>query len=72
MQRTKLVRDLLKLNRVKKALKRRIYICEGEWIYYKKSDGRNKNGIWRGPEKVVAVNGKNFFIDHGASLSTVN
>ena len=62
---------------VKKALKSRIYakgddICEGDWIYYKKSDGKNKNQIWRGPDKVVAVNGKKLFVDHGARLSTVN
>ena len=27
---------------------------------------------WKGPSKVVAINGKKLFIDNGARLATVN
>ena len=58
-------------------MKSRIYtrgnnVTEGDWIYYQKEKGRGKEKIWRGPAKVVAVNGKKLFIDQGARLSTVN
>ena len=62
---------------LKKALKSKVHtrghdIKEGDQIYYKKSDGKGKSVIWRGPSKVAAVNGKKLFIDQGAKLSTVN
>ena len=47
-------------------------MSEGDWIYYQKEKGRGKEKIWRGPAKVVAVNGKKLSIDQGARLSTVN
>ena len=61
---------------LKKALKSRVHlrgdnIKEGDYIYYKK-DCKGKSKIFRGPSKVVAVNGKKLFIDEGAHLSTVN
>ena len=60
---------------LKKALKSRIHlrgdnIEEGDYIYYKKDSKGGK--IFRGPSKVVAVNGKKLFIDEGARMSTVN
>ena len=62
---------------LKKALKGKIHarghdIQEGDTIYYKKSEGKGKNIIWKGPSKVTAINGKKLFIDQGARLSTVN
>ena len=62
---------------LKKALKSKVHtrghdIQEGDLIYYKKSDGKGKNVIWKGPSKVTAVNGKKLFIDQGAKLGTVN
>ena len=62
---------------LKKALKSKIHsrghdIIEGDQIYYKKSDGKGKNVLWRGPSQVTAVNGKKLFIDQGGRLSTVN
>ena len=58
---------------LKKALKSRIHprgenISEGDYIYFKKG----KDRIWRGPSKVIGVNGKKIFIDEGAHMSTVN
>ena len=47
-------------------------MSEGDWIYYQKEKGRGKEKIWRGPAKVVAVNGKKLFIDQGARLLSVN
>ena len=47
-------------------------MSEGDWIYYQKEKGWGKEKIWRGPAKVVAVNGKKLFIDQGARLSTLN
>ena len=47
-------------------------MSEGDWIYYQKEKGWGKEKIWRGPAKVVAVNGKKLFIYQGARLSTVN
>ena len=62
---------------LKKAIKSKVHprghdIQEGDQIYYKKSEGKGKNVIWKGPSKVTAVNGKKLFIDQGARLSTVN
>ena len=62
---------------LKKALKSRAYskgedIIEGDWIYYKKNDTVAKGPVWKGPSKVVAVNGKKLFVDQGARLGTVN
>ena len=61
---------------LQRALKSKIFprgdgIVEGDWIYFKKSDGKNRK-MWRGPSKVVSVNGKKLFIDQGARLGTVN
>ena len=58
---------------LKKALKSRVHtkgedIVEGDNIYYKKG----KEKIWRGPSKVISVNGKKLFIDQGARQATVN
>jgi hypothetical protein len=62
---------------LKKALKSRLYsgggdIENGDWIYYKKTDGKSKNIMWSGPSQVTAINGKKLFIDRGARLATVN
>ena len=62
---------------LKKALKSKLYtrgddIQEKDLIYYKKSEGKGKNVLWRGPSRVAAVNGKKLFIDQGARLGTVN
>ena len=62
---------------LKKALKSKIHsrgddIEEGDWIYYRKNDGKSKSTIWNGPSKVTAINGKKLFIDQGARLGTVN
>lgn len=59
---------------LKKALKSRVYargedIVAGDKIYYKKA---GKENIWRGPSKVISVNGKKLFIDQGAHQATVN
>ena len=62
---------------LRKALKSKIYskgdgIQEGDLVYYQKNDSKAKSRVWRGPAKVVAVNGKKLFIDQGARLGTVN
>ena len=62
---------------LKKSLKSKVFprgnnIEEGDWIYYKKDDVSFNTKIWRGPSKVVAVNGKKLFVDQGARLGTVN
>ena len=58
---------------LKKALKSKVYpkggdIVEGDEIYFK----HNKDKVWSGPSKVVAVNGKKLFVDNGGRLKTVN
>ena len=58
---------------LKKALKSKIHargenIVEGDNIYFKKG----KEKVWRGPVKVVGVNGKKLFVDQGGHQSTVN
>ena len=55
-----------------KIFKRGDDIERNDWIYYKKQDGKSKSRIWRGPSKVVAINGKKLFIDQGARVGTVN
>ena len=62
---------------LKKALKSRVHprghdIMEGDWIYYRKNDKIKKNVIWKGPSKVISINGKKMFVDQGARLGTVN
>ena len=62
---------------LKKALKSKIHprgedISKGDWIYFKKNDGKSKSPIWSGPSQVAAINGKKLFIDRGARLATVN
>ena len=58
---------------LRKALEQRIYtdlgdIQNGDWIYYK----RNPDRSWRGPAKVVGVNGKKLFINQGVNMVMVN
>lgn len=65
---------------LRKVLKSKIFprgeeVSEGDWIYYLKDDGKAKgteSKMWKGPSKVVAINGKKLFIDQGARLGTVN
>ena len=62
---------------LKKALKCKVHpkgddIIEGDWIFYKKNDGKSKSVVWNGPLKVVSINGKKLFVDQGARLGTVN
>ena len=58
---------------LKKALKSRVHArgenaVVGDYIYYHKGNKK----LWQGPDKVIAVNGKNLFIDKGAHIATVN
>ena len=58
---------------LRKALKSRIFprgedINEGDWIHFKKDDGKPKSKIWHGPVQVVACNGKKLFVDQGGHV----
>ena len=62
---------------LKRALKSRIHpkgdnIQEGDMIYHNNKRGIEAEVEWKGPWKVVAINGKKLFIDNGARLATIN
>ena len=58
-------------SKLKLALKSNLRRCSkdlkcGEWIYYKREDER-----WKGPAKIVGVDGKKLFVTQGGLLSRV-